>query len=311
MKRCGTIAAILLLAAMVVGGCRVEIGEGDKAWNDLVKDHRRDVSVGDYSLHTITMGRGEPVVMVHGFADSTYCFHENLRPLVEAGFACTLIDQPALGRSEIPPEPYTYSIENQAAGVLRAVDALGIDKFAAVGSSMGGGIALYLAFTHPERVTKVIALDPAAYRFDHEKMGAVMRRPGLPDFAGSFAGKWAGYIALWDVYHDASLVDATLVDEYARPMNKPGYAKALIHLLREYQSAEYDRMARNYWKVETPALLVWGRSDTWVPTKFGPWLDDQLPNSRLEMIAEAGHLPHQEQPDVVNPLMISFLKNGL
>lgn len=297
----------LLVCATMLVGCRVKIGDGDRAWNDLVAGYRHDVSVGDFNMHCIDMGEGPAVVLVHGFGDSTYCFHENVQPLLAAGHRVILVDQPGMGRSEIPPDGYTYSIENQAANVLKVIDSRGVDRFAVVGSSMGGGIALQFALRHGDRVTHVVGLDPASFSIARQGIAPLARRPGLRDMGALVGGRAAGYIVLWDVYYDRSKVDDKLVDEYARPLNKPGYREALIRLLTEYESDEFAWMGRNYWKIQTPTLLVWGAADAWLPVRHGHKLHRKIPGSRLEIIARSGHLPHQERPACVNPILTEFL----
>lgn len=287
-----------------VAACKVEVGPGDAAWQALVKEHRRTADLGGYKLHYIDIGRGAPVVMIHGFADSTYCWHENVAPLLAAGRRLIIVDQPGLGHSELPPAPYRFTMENQAGEILKLIDRLGLKQFALVGSSMGGGIALYLSLEHPQRVTKTVAVDPAAYRPDDP---SVLGKPGMETIVKWFGGRWMYRAALRDTYYDADKVDETLVDEYVRYLDKDGYAKALTSLARDYFSPVFEQMTQRYGAMQVPVLAVWGAHDTWVPPEQGVKLNTQAPHCRLELIPDAGHLPHQEIPAAVNPLLLEFL----
>ncbi len=306
---CWLCLAVLIAAA---AGCGGSVGPGDTAWQEFVAPYRHDVKIDalGFKMHYIDIGAGEPIVLVHGFADSTYCFHENVKPLLAAGYRVILIDQPAMGRSEVPPDPYNYTIENQAGAVAQVIAHLGLERYTIGGSSLGGAIALYLALTDPKRVSRVVPLDPTAYSFARYGMAPFAKRPGLRDIVAGAAGRRVGKIALWDVYYDRGKVDDVLVDQYARPMNKPGYRQALVGLLTQFESDEFTRMTRNYWKIDAPTLIVWGDTDRWVPPEFGRRLHRDLKDSQLEIIKNCGHLPHQERPEVVNPLLLSFLEDA-
>ncbi|MDP8223170.1 MAG: alpha/beta hydrolase [Candidatus Lernaella stagnicola] len=298
------------IALLLLSGCKEDVGAGDTAWNEYVAPYRHSLEVEGLELHYIDIGRGKPLVLIHGFADSTYCFHENLKPLVEAGYRVILIDQPGMGRSEIPSDDYTYSIENQAAGVAGLVEALGVDRYTIGGSSMGGGISLYLALTKPESIERLILFDPACFDLGRHGMMPFAERPGLRDVIGAATGRWAVGMALQDVYYDRRKVTVELLDEYARPLDKDGYRKALIRLLTEYHSPRFKWMSMNYSALTKPTFIFWGRQDRWVPLEFGRRLNAALPNSHLEIIDKSGHLPHQERPELVNPLLLDFLRNG-
>jgi pimeloyl-ACP methyl ester carboxylesterase len=304
-----TLSAVLVALACV--GCRVPIGAGDAAWNRFAEPYRHEVDVGGYRLHYVDIGDGPPIVMIHGFADSTYTFHENARPLVEAGFRVILVDQPGLGRSELPPEPHTYSVENQANGVLRLADKLGLTRFGVAGSSMGGGICLYLSWRHPDRITRAAPLDPACFRLEGRGWMPLLNMPVLPTVATEAAGRFIVEFALRDVLYNKNQVTDAVIDEYARALNKPGYRVVLRRIIREYFSPEFDAMTRSYREVTVPQLLIWGDHDRWVPPEFGPRLQQALPNARLEVVSRCGHLPHLERPAVVNPLLIAFFSEGL
>ncbi|HPQ70524.1 MAG TPA: alpha/beta fold hydrolase [bacterium] len=303
MKRAAMVGLLCVLL-LTATACKVKVGPGDTAWRELVRAQRHDADLGGYTLHYIDLGRGEPVVMIHGFADSTYCWHENVAPLVSAGKRLILVDQPGMGNSGLPPAPYRYTAENQAGEILKLLDKLNIERFALVGSSMGGGISLCLSLLHPQRVTKAVVIDPAAYRMPD---GAALAEPGMQPLVKVFGGRFFFRAALRQVYYDKNKVDDVLVDEYVRYANKDGYAHALTSLGRDYFSPEFDRMSGHYAELQPPVLAIWGLRDKWVPPAQGVRLAAQAPDCRLEYIPDAGHLPHQELPAAVNPLLVEFL----
>jgi pimeloyl-ACP methyl ester carboxylesterase len=295
---------LVLLLVVPVAACRVQVGEGDVRWNRWVSPHRKFADFQDYRMHYVDMGRGRPVLMVHGFADSSYCWHANARPLVDAGFRVVLVDQPGLGRSEIPPEGYLYSMENQAAQVIRLADRLQLNRFSLVGHSMGGGIVLYLCLRHPGRVDRAVVLDPACYR---PPRTALLSIPGAVPVAKILAGRWLVKLGLLSAYLDSKMVNDALVDEYARAFQKPGYVNVLAALSTQYFSEQFTRMGDDYERISTSLMILWGDHDSWIPPEYGSRLHKRIRDSRLHLIRQAGHCPHQEQAAAVNPLLVGFL----
>jgi len=298
---------LLLLLALGAPACEIRVGEGDRAWNDRVAPYRHEAEVDGTRIHFIDMGSGTPVILVHGYADSTYSWHRNLAPLLAAGFRVIPMDQPGLGRSGNPPPSHAYSVENQAAAALGLADRLGLERFCLVGHSMGGGIALYITVSHPGRVLRTAVIDPACYKPPNPGHTHLLALPGVPALAGAVKGRYLVERSLEDVYFHDDQVDAVLVDEYARPMNRKGYFATLGALSKDYFSEAFLRMTEQYGSLGTPLLIVWGEEDTWVPPAFGDRLHRAVPGSRLETIAGSGHNPHQEAADAVNALLLEFL----
>ena len=288
-------------------GCKKDPGPGDRSWHQVVANHLREVDVGGYSLNAVDMGTGNPVVMIHGFADSAYCYHRNVQTVLEHGFRVVLPEPPGLGQSDIPPAPYVYSVENQAEAIRTCLDRMGIERFILVGHSMGGGIALYLATHYPQRIAKLMIIDAACY---DPKRFQFFRLPGASHIAGAIAGRWLIRMALNDVFYDKSKVTDAMVSEYAQPLRKPGYVKVLAGLSKQYFSEAHTAMQSRYGHLDTPLFIVWGREDTWLPPEFGETLASTAPHARLYLLKDAGHSPHQEQPEVFNKLLAEFLKGG-
>lgn len=280
----------------------------DDAWRALVDPHRRDVLLDDgLKVHCIDIGLGEPVVLIHGIGDSTYSWRENAQMLVGAGFRVLLIDQPGFGRSAIPPPDWSYSVENQAEAVLRTVDRLGVGAFNLVAHSLGGGEALYLAMTHPDRVTRLAVISPVSQRTPCPfgiMTDLLVWIVGIRRFTA---------LALRSAYFRPDTVSDVQIDEYARPLARPGRlgSGVLGGVCRTYFSKAYDRMVERYRSLRPKLLIIWGEQDTWHPVAFGERLHALVAGSKLELIPEAGHNVHQERADLVNPLLTRFLGDRL
>ena len=103
-------------------------------------------------------GKGEPVVFVHSLAGNAAQWADQLAA-VRATRRGVAMDLRGHGRSDAP-DPDGYALEAQAEDVGAVADALGLDRFALVGHSLGAGVALAFAGAHPERVTHLMLADP-------------------------------------------------------------------------------------------------------------------------------------------------------
>ncbi len=135
-------------------------------------------------------------------------------------------------------------------------------------------------------------------------------RNGLNRLGAKFASREAVRFILRDVCYNDRLVNEAMVDEYARPINKPGFTDALAKLTTQYFSPEFDNMTRRYPQLRQPVLAIWGEQDHWVSPAQGKRLVLEAPHVRLRYIPECGHLSQQERPETVNPEILRFL-NGV
>jgi pimeloyl-ACP methyl ester carboxylesterase len=297
-----------LWSVLLFASCKLADKPADIPWNEFVAPFRHWVEMDGYRMRYIDLGEGKPIVMIHGFADSSYCWHENVRPLMNAGFRVVLVDMPGLGQSDIPPMSFNPTAQNLGEEILKLANKLGLQTFSLVGSSMGGGVSLYLSGFHSDRVDRTVVIDPAC--FPQKKMGflALMDLGGEPGI--QFMGRWSVKMGLKDVFYHGDVVTDILVDEYSRPFAKPGYKKYLIRLLDAFSSEESAGISEHLGEIRVPLLIVWGDRDKWVPPAFGPRLNKIVPGSKYVSIKDAGHLPHEELPDVVNPILVGFMKSS-
>ncbi len=280
---------------------------GDRVWHDLVDPHLRDLDLGDMRMRSVDLGDGPAVVMVHGWGDSSYTWHRNVGPLTTAGFRVILVDQPGLGRSSTPPPPDAFQLEGQTRHILAAVDLLGLERFHLVGHSMGGAIALELCRDHPDRIERAAVIAPVC----HHPRRPAMARPGLHRVARVLPRRLLVRLTLEKLFVNRSLVDRRLVDEYARTAARPDYYLNLALLARHFFSPALDTMVDSLSDIRTPMTVIWGEHDPWLSIRRGRALAATLPHCVLHVIPGTGHMPHQERPDLVNPLLVDHLAHDL
>jgi len=309
------IVIFLLLPLIIYGAmCLLALqspGPGDMSWQSevKVKDWAKRVDLPSGHLYYLEAGRGIPVLLIHGFADSSYSWHKNIQTLSENGFHVFAVDLPGMGQS-MPAAGFNYTPEDLAVSLIEFLDYLGLERVNVVGNSLGGSLALVLALRHPERVLKLVAVDPACYpNSRHTLYSMVARNPWLAVLVKPLIGPWIFRIGLRRSYHDPSKVTKSLYSEKAQVFRRSDWVDNLIKLGGNYFSKAFDDFSRQYGSISAPTLLIWGATDRLINTdKFAQRLHRNMPGSNLVVLEKAGHLPHQEQPQVFNQLIIDFLR---
>jgi pimeloyl-ACP methyl ester carboxylesterase len=110
------------------------------------------------SLHVEDHGSGKPVVLLHGWPDSSYPWRNQIPFLVANDFRAIAPDQRGFGRSDRPEGVAAYSLENVVADVADIVDALGIETADIVGHDWGAAVAWLTATEHPNRIHRLVVL---------------------------------------------------------------------------------------------------------------------------------------------------------
>ncbi|MFC1524436.1 alpha/beta fold hydrolase [Thermodesulfobacteriota bacterium] len=207
-------------------------------WDEFVAPQRKTLDMGNYTMHYIDIGQGEPVVMVHGMMLSAYSWRKNVPALLEAGFRVILIDVPGHGRTEIPDEPYRYTVEQIASDIVTLTHRLGLNQFNLIGHSLGAGLTLYMSIHYPQRLRKGVVVDPPAFGPPRRLL---LTYPGMTSLASVCFGRWTVKASMKAMYHDDSLVSESLVDEYTRPTQKDGFWNMYSALSHQYFSHEFLR----------------------------------------------------------------------
>ena len=307
---------VLVLLPLIVYGvmCLLSLqspGPGDTVWRTevKVKNWAKHADLPSGSMYYLEAGSGIPVLFVHGFADSSYSWHKNLEAFSENGFHVLAIDLPGMGQS-IPAAGFNYSPDTLVDSLVEFLDYKGLDKVNVVGNSLGGSLTLFLAIRHPERVLKLVPVDPACYPNNrHAMYSAVARNPWLAAILKPVLGPWIFKIALRRSYYDSSKVAKALISEKAQVFRRSDWVDNLFKLGGGYFSNNFNDYTGKYGSIVQPTLLIWGAGDRLInPESYAQRLHQDMPGSNLVVVEKAGHLPHQEQPQVFNQLVMDFLK---
>lgn len=256
----------------------------------------RYVTVAGHRLHYYVTGpeAGRPVVLVHGLGGRCEDWR-NLAPyLVRAGFRVYMPDLPGYGRSDRPAD-FSYSIPDEAQEVSGFMDALGLQQVELGGWSMGGWIAQELAANRPERVTRLVLFDSA----------------GL-----NVAPAWNTELFTPVSAMELEQLDALLMPH---PPAVPSFIAAdilrvsrdrawVIHRALKSMLTGRDATDKLLPQLRMPVLIVWGALDYITPIDQAQTMHRLVPQSRLEVIPNCGHLAPVQCADVIGPKVAEFLQ---
>lgn len=302
------IAAPVLLAAAAGGGLYYA---ADPEQLDIDQSVRRSapgrfVRLSDGFTHYEIDGPpdGPPVALAAGISVPYYIWDPTFAALVQAGFRVLRYDYYGRGYSDRPDIEYTQDMYVRQLAEL--LDALEITRpIALAGLSYGGSVVTTFADRYPHRVSSLIYVDPSFW--SPYNVSFLLRHPGLWDYLTAVVEeRWWPELQLDDFLRPDRFPDWP--DRYRVQIQYRGFRRAqrstTVANAHVDQASELARVGEH----PRPVLVFWGTEDRSVPFEFSSSLMQAMPRARLVPVKEAGHLPHWEQPDIVHPLFVAFLR---
>lgn len=259
------------------------------------------IDTGPHRVHMLILGEGPPLVLLHGLGGSLMTW-QGVADAMARRHRVILVDLPGHGASS-PPDPggCEYAPEALAKAVADAVAAVSDEPTVVVGHSLGGAVAALVSERAPQLVARVVLIDPAGAGDAGDPR--LMR---LIDAEVSEAGS-RELLELF--FHDRALVTETGVAEHARMLAQPGVHEAVRAAARATFDGATQRLdiRPTLVDLDIPVLVVWGAEDRVFPVSQAQALSLAVPGVSVEVVAEAGHVPHLERPDAVVALIDAFL----
>jgi pimeloyl-ACP methyl ester carboxylesterase len=259
-------------------------------------------------------GTGPVLVLIHGMAGSSETWEPVLPALAER-YTVIAPDLPGHGDSDKPRGD--YSLGAHAAAVRDLLVALGHERATIVGQSFGGGVAMQLAYQHPECCERLVLVSSGGLGQEVALLLRALTLPGAEHLlpiacngrvrdAGATVTGWLDRIGLRPVPVVAEMWRsfASLSDGATR--------EAFQHTLRSVVDLHGQRVSaadRLYLAAAVPTLIVWGDRDPIIPVDHAYAAHELVPGSRLEVFEGAGHYPHCEQPDRFVEVLVDFLES--
>jgi pimeloyl-ACP methyl ester carboxylesterase len=257
-------------------------------------------------------GEGPVLVLIHGIAGSSETWDSVLPALAEQH---TVIAPDLLGHGESAKPRGDYSLGAFATGIRDLLTALDVDRATYVGHSLGGGIAMQLAYQFPERLARLVLVSSGGLGPEVNPMLRAVALPGaeygLPLLFAAGMGQVANGVG--KVLAALPFSPGADLEQILQSFERLGDVearKAFVHTARsilDLQGQRVDARDRLYLAEEVPMLIVWGERDRVIPCSHGVGAHALVRGSRLELLPTAGHFPHRDEPERFVEILSGFV----
>ena len=237
------------------------------------------VEADGFRIRYCEAGQGAPLVHLHGAGGLRL---NRAHDLLAERCRVIAVEMPGFGQSD--ENTRTGSMPEVAATIVKAADALGLDRFDLMGTSFGGKAALWLAVTHPERVRALVLEAPAA-----------IRPQGTAPVSGT-----PEQIAARLYAHPERMPPLPAAD----PDVQAKQQRLVRRLIGANRDAELEAAMR---RLDIPALVLFGTLDRVIPPEMGRHYKELLPNGHLVLVYDAGHAIGAERPEAFVEVVTDFL----
>ena len=244
------------------------------------------------------VGQGPPVVFVHGAAEDGRVWEPQLASLADE-FTVVAWDEPGAGRSsDVPPD---FGLEDYADALAALIEALDLGPAHVAGLSWGGSVVQELNHQRPELVATLILIDTYAgwkgslpEKEVQARLDGARRMLAAPpeEFDPTFPGLFAG---------DPPPEFVPLLTQMAAAV-RPESVRNQLHVMAEVD--QRDLLP----SIAVPTLLIWGELDVRSPLSVARQFEEAIPNAKLVVIPDAGHVSNLEQPEVFNEAVREFCR---
>jgi len=272
----------------------------------------RYVRVHGYRRAYIRAGRGPALLLLHGIGDSSATWAKQL-PLLAERFTVLAPDLLGHGASDRPRAD--YSVPAYACGMRDLMALLDIDRATVIGHSLGGGIAMQMAYQFPELVERLVLVAPGGVGPEVHPLLRLATLPGAPAMMPLFNNRltrvWArNVVRTLALLSPTIATDADEIFATMAAMTDGGTRSAFCRTLRsaaDLRGQAVTILDRCYMAEGVPTLLVWGALDPVLPVAHAAVAATAMPGSRLEVFSRAGHFPHHTDPVRFLELVTEFV----
>jgi pimeloyl-ACP methyl ester carboxylesterase len=260
----------------------------------------RFVRLDGFNLHYRDEGsRNKPVlVLIHGVVASLHTWDAWL-PAFASDYRVIRFDVPGFGLTG-PPHSGEYSAERMLKVLDLLLDHLDVSTASIVGNSLGGYIAWNYALLKPERVEKLVLIDPAGYPMAQVPwMIASAALPGATLAMPLWMPRALIAEGIKQVYGEPARIQPGVVDRYYDLSRRPGNRLAMMKIFRLLLQVNRDELHTTPARVgaiQAPTLLLWGARDRWISPSHVPLWQRDLPAIQVQVYAGVGHVPMEEIP---------------
>jgi len=251
-------------------------------------DKAMEILVNDVKTNYISMGKGTPFIILHGWGSCSDRWIKEAEIISEKGFQVIVPDLPGFAESGKLSMPWT--VNDYVSWFEEFTRLLEIQDFYLLGYSFGGALAAKVAVKYPQRVLKLFLVASAIIRKKTTKKG--------------FLAKISKFIKLfYFVPYYAFFRKAV----YKFIIRKSDYVYTEGIMKQTYLNALSDDLSHHLSFIRVPTVIIWGDKDQSVPIEDAHVINAKIKNSELIIIEGADHLMHKTMPDILAEKVLSSL----
>jgi pimeloyl-ACP methyl ester carboxylesterase len=300
---------ILIVIILLIKGAVYADISADDLKKEYANEHSKFIEIDEMQVHYRDEGKGVPIVLVHGTASSLHTWDAWTKELTK-NYRVIRMDLPAFGITG-PNKNADYSIKAYTAFLDQFLTKINVDSFYLVGNSLGGNIAWNYTAEHPKKIEKLILVDASGLP-TNKPQPAIFKMAKTPVLSSLFLYVTPKFFIkknMKEVYGDKSKLTDSLVTRYHKMALRVGNRQAFIDRAKiDFKlgaKVNVDKLK----SIQTPTLLIWGAKDTWIPLDNGKRMDRILPNSKLVVLKNSGHVPMEENPTESVEILKAFLND--
>ena len=267
-----------------------------------MEEHLKTAKIGNYDIHYLDIGKGTPVVLIHGLAGE-YSAWTNQIQLLKDHYRVIAFDNRGAGKSTQVDEP--ISTQDLAKDTLGLMDHLGIDSAHVVGRSMGGAVAQHMALMSPERVNSLVlcasfaVLDPLGRRVLLNMREALEWRMNWADHARHSVQNFVSAEFFNTKQEQVKRIEALIGGETRLP----------ACYIRQNEACQNHDTSGQLGDITQPTLVMAGTSDPICSLTATNILSKGINNSETILFENASHFFLMEQPDIFNRSLLDWLNS--
>lgn len=277
-------------------------------------EQTRFLELHGHRMALTDVGSGPPILLVHGMMSARTTWADQWGRLA-ADHRVLAPDLFGHGESDKPLGD--YSLGAHAASLRDLLDALDVPSATVVGHSLGGGIAMQLAYLFPERVDRLVLVSSGGLGRELTPLLRAATLPGselvLPVLAsGWLHGVGDSALRLWRrVGLPAVSPSSTQAWQSLTSLADADTRRAFLATSRSVIDAggqTVSARSRLSGLTAREVLLIWGAGDRMIPSSHLEAARAELPHSRVEILPRSGHFPHLDEPDRFAAVLADFVR---
>ncbi|NUE03447.1 alpha/beta hydrolase [Halorubraceae archaeon YAN] len=278
------------------------------------------VETNGIELHTVQAGPedGPLVILLHGFPEFWYGWHNQIRALANDGYRVIVPDQRGYNLSDKPPGIASYHIDELTQDVIGLIDAYDREMASIAGHDWGAAVAWWAALHYPDRLSNLCIVNvPHPTVMQRTLQNSWEQRmkswyflgfqlPKIPETL-SRLNNWRGPTRALKKSSQPGTFTQTDLEYYRNAWSQPGAFEAMINW---YRAIVRYRPSVNDPIVAVPTLVIWGAEDTFLKKSMAWESVDLCEDGQLVMLDTATHWVLHEEPVRVSNELCTFLNGG-